>query len=146
MTVVARHTSGGGQAVLWPLYLYRGQWEVNTGTDQPGVVVQQLRHLRGCRPLTGLGVPAGSQQRTPGQKMVISLDQTSADSCDRENGLNASPFLFELRKSKDGGCLQINACFSWILKAFPELVNNLTTRQLTFVQSDQLAGRESGRS
>ena len=92
MTVVARHTSGGGQAVLWPLYLYRGQGEVNTGTDQPGVVVQQLRHLRGCRPLTGLGVPAGSQQRTPGQKMVIriSLDQTLAVRCDRENGLNVS--------------------------------------------------------
>ena len=46
MTVVARHTSSGGQAVLWPLYLYRGQGEVNTGTDQPGVVVQQLHHLR----------------------------------------------------------------------------------------------------
>ena len=44
--VVPGHTTTGSQGA-WPLYLDRGQGEVNAGTDQSGVVGQQLHDLRG---------------------------------------------------------------------------------------------------
>ena len=75
MIVVPGYTTTGGQGA-WPLYLYRGQGQVNTRRDQPGVGGQQLHDLGSCRSLTRVSTPAGGQQRTPEEKMLFSSTKT----------------------------------------------------------------------
>ena len=59
--VVPGYTTTRGQRAR-PLYLYRGQGQVNTRRDQPGVGGQQLHDLGSSWSLTRVSAPAGGQQ------------------------------------------------------------------------------------
>ena len=49
--------------IILHLYLHRGERHVDAGSDEAGVVGQQLHQLGRCRPLRRRLVPAGFEQR-----------------------------------------------------------------------------------
>ena len=75
MRVVPGHTTTGGPGA-WSLYLYRSQGQVNTRRNKPGVGGQQLHDLGSSRSLARVSAPAGGQQRTPEEKMLLSTTET----------------------------------------------------------------------